>query len=50
MTILKAIFGDWGKVFAPDVHTDAYKQYRLALWRSKHAWGLFLESLGQRKP
>ena len=33
MLILKAIFGDWGKVFAPDNHSDAYKRHRLALWR-----------------
>ena len=25
MTILKAIFGDWSKVFAPDNHSDEYK-------------------------
>ena len=47
MAILKAIFGDWGQVFAPDFHTDAYKQYRLALWRFKHAWGQLMESLGK---
>ena len=49
MTILKAIFGDWGKGLAPVNHSDEYKRYRLALWRFKHTWGLLLESFGQRK-
>ena len=48
--VLKVIFGDYGKLFIPDNHTDAYKQHRLALWRMKYHWGLLLESLGFRQP